>query len=110
MYLSFSEINRMAYQETPIGTLEIVSDPSQFSSFSNSGRNPDRGRGGGPSTGPGYRRGTSGFHSDKPWISEDIKSELWKKKKLSEAVRRSKSAGDVAALEKQTELVETLIR
>ena len=96
----------MAYQETPTGTLEIVSDPSQFSSFSNSGRN--RGGGGGP--GPGHRRGTSGFHSDKPWISEDIKSELWKKKRLSEAVRRSKSASDVAALEKQTELVETLIR
>ena len=96
----------MSYQETPTGTLEIVSDPSQFSSFSNSGRNRDRG--GGP--GPGHRRGTSGFHSDKPWISEDIKSELWKKKRLSEAVRRSKSASDVAALEKQTELVETLIR
>ena len=91
----------MAYQETPTGTLEIVSDPSQFSSFSNRG-------GGGP--GPGHRRGTSAFNSDKPWISEDIKSELWKKKRLSEAVRRSKSGSDVAALEKQTELVETLIR
>ena len=100
----------MAYQETPTGTLEIVSDPSQFSSFSNSGRNRDRGGGGGGGPGPGHRRGTSAFNSDKPWISEDIKSELWKKKRLSEAVRRSKSGSDVAALEKQTELVETLIR
>ena len=96
----------MEYQETPTGTLEIVSDPSQFGSFIHSGRTRGRG-GGGP--GPGHRGGSS-FTSDKPWISENIKSEIWKKKRLSEAVRRSKSAGDVAALEKQSELVESLIR
>ena len=90
----------MEYQETPTGTLEIVSDPSQFSSFVHSGRHRGRGGGGGPD--PGHRGGSS-FSSDKPWISENIKSELLKKKSLSEAVRRSKAASDVAALEKQTE-------
>ena len=94
----------MEYQETPTGTLEIVSDPSQFGSFIHSGRN--RGIGGG-NPGPGHRGGAS---FNKPWISESIKTEIWKKKKLSEAVRRTKSASDVAALEKQTELVESLIR
>ena len=97
----------MEYQETPTGTLEILSDPSQFSSFVHSGRHRGRGGGGGPD--PGHRGGSS-FSSDKPWISENIKSELLKKKSLSEAVRRSKAASDVAALEKQTELVESLIR
>ena len=101
---SFSEICMMEYQETPTGTLEIVSDPSQFGSFIHSGRN--RGIGGG-NPGPGHRGGAS---FNKPWISESIKTEIWKKKKLSEAVRRTKSASDVAALEKQTELVESLIR
>ena len=97
----------MEYQETPTGTLEIVSDPSQFGSFVHSGRH--RGRGGGRGPDPVHRGGSS-FLSDKPWISENIKSELCKKKSLSEAVRRSKAASDVAALEKQTELVESLIR
>ena len=106
---SFSEICIMEYQETPTGTLEIVSDPSQFGSFLHSGRH--RGRGGGRGPDPVHiHRGGSSFLSDKPWISENIKSEIWKKKSLSEAVRRTKSASDVAALEKQTELVESLIR
>ena len=96
----------MQYQETPTGTLEIVSDPSQFGSF---GRNRGRGGGGGD-PGPSRHRGGTSFHSNKPWISENIKSEIWKKKSLSETVRRTKSASDVAALEKQTELVESLIR
>ena len=102
---SFSEICMMEFQETPTGTLEIVSDPSQFGSFFHSGRH--RGRGGGV---PSRHRGGTSFSSNKPWISETIKSEIWKKKSLSEAVRRTKSASDVAALEKQTELVESLIR
>ena len=88
-----------------MGTLEIVSDPSQFSSYISQGR----GRGRGP-------RGGAAFNSskfvdfNKPWISQNLKSEIWKKKSLSEAARRTKSAADVAALEKQAELVETLIR
>ena len=99
----------MEYQETPTGTLEIVSDPSQFGSFFHSGRH--RGRGGaGGDPGPARHRGGTSFSSNKPWISENIKSEIWKKKSLSEAVRRTKSASDVAALEKQSELVEALIR
>ena len=47
---------------------------------------------------------------NQPWISQNIKSEIWKKKSLSEAARRTKSAADVAALEQQSELVESLIR
>ena len=103
----------MEYQETPLGTLEIVSDPSQFESFIS----PGRGRGRGGVAGPGLRGGRgSSFNSNKfidfnkPWISQSIKSEIWKRKSLSEAARRSKSAVDVAALEKQSEFVESLIR
>ena len=101
----------MEYQ-TPLGTLEIVSDPSKFSSFFRPGRG--RGRGGGGSSSGHWGGQTFGSNKfvdfNQPWISQSIKSEIWKKKSLSEAARRTKSAPDVAALEKQSELVETMIR
>ena len=38
-----------------------------------------------------------------------IRSEIWKKKSLSEAARKSKSAETVAALQSQSEYVDKLI-
>ena len=101
------------YSNTHVGTVEIVSDPSQFSQYPNPPshqyhqqshhQNVSRGRG-------FSHQNTNRFVDfNKPWISQAIRTEIWKKKQLSEAAKRSKSAEDVAALQTQSDHVETLI-
>ena len=115
----------MQYSAGHHGTVEIVSDPTQFTPYSphphhhGGGRgrgwgHGDRGRGGGGWRGGGG--GGGGFQNSnrfvdfsKPWITAEIKTEVWRKKSLTEAAKRSKSAEAVAALQTQAELIERLV-
>ena len=115
------------YSQTHMGTVEVATDPSQFSThppqhhfnhYNNRGRGQYNHRGGG-----GWRGGhggqggfQSGFQNsnrfvdfNKPWISQAIKTELWKKKSLADAAKRSKTAETVAMLQSQSELCERLL-
>jgi len=100
--------------QTVTGTLEYVSDPSQFDRFSYPPPqnvqcppryNHNSFRGGG-----GYGHASKFIDMNKPWISQSIRQEIWKKINLSKEVKRTKSAEDVAALQTQAEYVENLIR
>ena len=112
------------YNQAHMGTVEVASDPSHFSihppqhHYNNRGRGHYNHRGGG-----GWRGGhggqggfQSGFQSsnrfvdfNKPWISQAIRTELWKKKSLADAAKRSKTAEAVAMLQTQSELCERLL-
>jgi len=104
--------------ETFTGTLEFVTDPSQLESFV---KHPPSYRGGGRGSGgfnfhsgvggPGF----GGFNNkfidmNKPWITQDIKNEIWKKVNFANIAKKSKKAEDVAALQTQAEYVETLLK
>ena len=105
------------------GTVEIVSDPTQFTPYSPHphhhggarGRgwgHGDRGRGGGGwrgGGGGGFQNSNRFVDFSKPWITAEIKTEVWRKKSLTEAAKRSKSAEAVAALQTQAELIERLV-
>ena len=113
------------YNQTHMGTVEVASDPSQFSSFppaqhyhNNRGRGQYNHRGGGGWRGGHVGQGgfQSGFQNsnrfvdfNKPWISQAIRTELWKKKSLADAAKRSKTAETVAMLQTQSELCEKLL-
>ena len=74
------------------GTVEIQTDPSQLSGFPSSslhqrGRNHNQGFRGGGWRGRGGGGGGGGFHNtnryvdfNKPWVTQEIRSEIWKKK------------------------------
>eukprot|EP00090_Calanus_glacialis_P002583 TRINITY_DN11935_c0_g1_i3.p1 TRINITY_DN11935_c0_g1~~TRINITY_DN11935_c0_g1_i3.p1 ORF type:complete len:590 (+),score=235.43 TRINITY_DN11935_c0_g1_i3:44-1813(+) len=98
--------------ETFTGTLEYVADPAQFDSFVR--QPPHRGGGrGGYRGGGGRGGGFGGFNKfadmNKPWVTQAIKNEIWKKMNLADTAKRSKTAEDVAALQAQAEYVETLL-
>ena len=114
------------YSQTHMGTVEVASDPSQFS-FYPPQHHHSRGRGhynhrggGGWRGGHTSHEGQGGFQSgyqnsnrfvdfNKPWISQAIRTELWKKKSLADAAKRSKTAETVGMLQTQSELCEKLI-
>ena len=103
------------------GTVEIVSDPSLFSQFPSGsphqrGRNHNqgfrggwRGGGGGGHGGHGYQNTNRFVDFNKPWVTQGIRSEIWKKKSLAEAAKKSKTADTVAALQTQSELVDKML-
>jgi len=103
--------------ETFTGTLEFVSDPSQLQNLV---KHPPPYRGGGRGSyhggGGGGFRGGGGFGNfnkfidmNKPWVSQDIRNEIWKKVNLANIAKRSKTAEDVAALQTQAEYVDKLL-
>ena len=108
------------YSNTHVGTVEIVNDPSQFSTYP-SHQFPQHHQN---HHGHHYQQHHQNYHDrggfqhhntnrfidfNKPWISSSIRAEIMKKKQLSEAARRSKTAESVAALQTQSDHVETLI-
>ena len=114
------------YNQTHMGTVEVVSDPSQFPAHSphyhhhhhNRGRGQYNHRGGGGWRGghggqggfqSGYQHSSRFVDFNKPWISQAIRTELWKKKSLADAAKRSKTAETVAMLQTQSELCEKLL-
>ena len=111
------QYNQYNQNHTHMGTIEIVSDPTQFSAHPPQ-HHYNRGRGEGWHGGYGGYGGHGGsFQSgyqnsnrivdlNKPWITQSIRSELWKKRSLAEAAKRSKTAEAVAALQTQADLCE----
>jgi len=112
------------YQNTTVGHVEIANDPNQFSyphyphRGARGGGFHHRGGGGGHYNNGGNRRldrggafmNTNRFVDfNKPWINQEIRSEIFKKKSLSEAAKRSKTADAVALLQNQSDLVDRIL-
>lgn len=102
--------------ETFTGTLEFVSDPSQLDNFVK--QPPSSYRGGGRGGGYGYSGGVPGnagfvnnkfIDMNKPWVTQDIRNEIWRKVNLANIAKKSKKAEDVAALQKQAEYLDTML-
>jgi len=104
--------------ETFTGTLEFVSDPSQLDNFVK--QPPTSYRGGGKGGGFGYSGGCGGpgnggfvnnkfIDMNKPWVTQDIRNEIWKKVNLANIAKKSKKAEDVAALQNHVEYLDTLL-
>jgi len=101
------------------GTLEFVSDPSQLDSFVKqpppSYRGSTRGgsfnyNGGGSGLGYGGFVNNKFIDMNKPWVTQDIRNEIWKKVSLANTAKKSKKAEDVAALQNQAEYLDTQLR
>jgi len=102
--------------ETFTGTLEFVSDPSQLENlvkqpppYRGGGRGSYHGGGGGGFRGGGFGNFNKFIDMNKPWVSQDIRNEIWKKVNLANIAKKSKTAEDVAALQAQAEYVEKLL-